>query len=370
MKININKSELIKGINIVIRAISTRTSLPILECIVIKTIENGIKLITNDMELGIETTLNCEVIENGSIAVNSKLFSDVIRKLTSEIINIEVDDNYSTHIKCGKSSCNISGQSIEEFPILPKVEQTQKIKVSQFTLKEMIRQTIFSISNNENMKMMTGELLEVKENKLRVIALDGHRISIRKVNISENIECIKAIVPGKTLSEISKILSGEVEDEVTIYFSEKHIMFEFNDTIVTSRLIDGDFYNVDQMYSNDYETKVNVNRKEFLESLDATLPFISDRDKKPVIINITDKNINLSINTSVGKMNTDIEIEKEGKNILIGFNPILLMDSIRVIDDENIDLYLFNSKSPCLIKNKDESYLYIILPVNFSPEDI
>jgi len=344
--------------------------LPILECIVIKTIDNSIKLIANDMELGIETILNGEIIKEGSIALNSRLFSDIVRKLPNNLVEINTDENYKATIKCGKSVFTISGQSIEEFPVLPQIEKIKSITLSQFSLKEMIRQTIFSISNNENMKVMTGELIEINNNNLRIIALDGHRISIRKIALEGEHENIKAVVPGKTLSEISKILSSEIADEVTIYFSNKHIVFEFSNTTVNSRLIDGEFYNVDQMISSDYETKININRRELLENMDSALPFITDKEKKPVILNITENNMNLSIKTTVGNMNTDMELIKEGKNILIGFNPVLIMDALKVVEDENIDIYLFNSKAPCFIKNKEESYLYIILPVNFNPEDI
>ena len=370
MLIRIRQSDLIKSINIVSKAISSKTTLPILECIVIKTLGESIKLIANDMELGIETIVNGEIKEPGSIALNSRLFSDIVRKLPDNEVEINTDENYKATIKCGKSVFTISGQSTDEFPVLPEIERIKSIRLSQFSLKEMIRQTIFSISNNENMKVMTGELLEVKNNSLRIIALDGHRISIRRINLEESHEDIKAVVPGKTLSEISKILSGEVSDEVTVYFSNKHIVFEFSNTTVNSRLIDGEFYNVDQMISNDYETKVNINRRDFLENLDSALPFITEKEKKPVIFNITDNNINLSIKTTVGNMNTDVELSKTGKDIVIGFNPVLVMDALKVIEDENIDIFLFNQKAPCFIKNKEESYLYIILPVNFNPEDI
>ena len=370
MLIKINQSDLIKSINIVIKAISTKTTLPILECIVIKTIDNSIKLIANDMELGIETILSGEIIKEGSIALNSRLFSDIVRKLPNNLVEINTDDNYKATIKCGKSVFTISGQSIEEFPVLPQIEKIKSITLSQFSLKEMIRQTIFSISNNENMKVMTGELIEINNNNLRIIALDGHRISIRKIALEGEHENIKAVVPGKTLSEISKILSSEIADEVTIYFSNKHIVFEFSNTTVNSRLIDGEFYNVDQMISSDYETKININRRELLENMDSALPFITEKEKKTVILNITENNMNISIKTTVGNMNTDMELVKEGKDILIGFNLVLIMAALKVVEDESIDIYLFNSKAPCFIKNKEESYLYIILPVNFNPEDI
>ncbi len=370
MILTINQSDLVKSINIVSKAVPTRTTMPILECVIIKASGNEIKLIANDMELGIETAVKGEVKEPGSIALNSRIFSDIVKKLPNSEINIKTDNNYRTVIKCGKAEFKIAGQSTEEFPLIPSIEKDKYIKISQFTLKEIIRQTIFSISNNENTKIMTGELLEITGNKLRIVALDGHRISIRRLELQEDYGNMKAVIPGKTLSEISKILSGEMSDEAIIYFSKKHIIFEFNDTVVNSRLIDGEFYNIDQMFSEDYETKININRRSLLESIDSTSPLITESEKKPVIFNITDGNMNMRVNTSLGNMNTDIELNKEGKDIMIGFNPYLLMDAIKVIDDENIDIYLFNPKAPCFIKNKEESYLYIILPVNFSPADV
>lgn len=373
MVLNINQSDLLKSLNIVSKAVPTRTTMPILECIVIKTIDNKIKLMTNDMELGIETIVNGEIIEPGSIAISSRKFIEIIRKLPDSMIHITTDNNYNVKIKYASaknSSVDLKGLSTEEFPNPPLIEKNKKVTVSQFTLKEMIRQTIFSISKNENNVVMTGEYLEINGDKLRIIAIDGHRIAIRKVTLSENQGNMSAIIPGKTLSEISKILSSELEDKVDIYFSEKHIMFEFNDTLVHSRLINDNFIKVDQMFSNDYESKIVMNRRSFLDKLELTSTIISESDKKPLILNIMDERMELKANTVVGKMNDEIEIEKEGKDILIGFNPYLLLDAIRVIDDEDLNIYLFNTKSPCFIKDKEESYIYIILPINFSADDM
>ena len=196
--------------------------------------------------------------------------------------------------------------------------------------------------------------------------MDGHRISIRKIQLNQEYEDIKVVVPGKTLIEISKILSGEVSDELQIYISEKHILFEFDKTTVLSRLIEGEFYKIDQMLSNDYETKVTINKKEFLSCIDRATLLVKESEKKPIIVNITDSDLELKINSSIGSMNENIDIRKEGKDILIGFNPKFLIDALRVIDDEEVDMYLFNPKAPCFIRDKEENYVYLILPVNFS----
>ena len=213
---------------------------------------------------------------------------------------------------------------------------------------------------------MTGELFEVNGSLLKVVSLDGHRISIRKVELKENFGNIKVVVPGKTLTEVSKILSGETDDDVRIFFTNNHIVFEFDETVVVSRLIEGEYYRIDQMLSSDYETKITVNKKELLSCIDRATLLVKEGDKKPIIIHITDASMELKINSQIGSMKEDIDIEKEGKDILIGFNPRFLMDALRVIDDETVDVYLVNPKAPCFIRDDKETYTYLILPVNFT----
>lgn len=340
--------------------------MPILECILIEAQGNKIKLTANDMELGIETYLDGEVIEPGRIALEAKLLSEIVRKLPDNNITIETDDTYQTMIRCEKSKFKISGKEGSDFTELPEIEKDKFITISQFTLKEVIRQTIFSTSDNENNILMTGELFEINEDKLKVVSLDGHRISIRNINLKENYGFNKVIVPGKTLSEISKILTGEIEDEVKIYFTSKHILFEFDQTRVLSRVLEGEYYKISQMLSSDYETKIDINKKEFLECIDRSTLLIKESDKKPIILNITSDNIELKINSTMGSLKEEVEIKKEGKDIMIGFNPRFLMDALKVIDDETISIYMVNPKAPCVIKDNKETYIYLILPVNFN----
>lgn len=365
MKLICSKSNLLKSVNIVLKAIPGKTTMPILECILIDASANTIKFTANDMELGIETTVEGMILEKGIVAIDAKIFSDIIRKLPDNDVTIETDEKRITTITCEKAKFSISGQSGEDFSYLPYVEKNQSIVISQFTLKEIIRQTIFSIAANENNKMMTGELFEVKGNMLRVVSLDGHRISIRKIELKEEYPDIKVVVPGKTLVEISKILSGETEDEVRIFFTKNHIVFEFDDTVVVSRLIEGEYFRIDQMLTSDYETKVQINKREFIDCIDRATLMVKENDKKPIIISITDDSMELKIQSQIGSMDEEIDIVKEGKDILIGFNPRFLMDALRVIDDENVDIYLMNPKAPCFIRDEQQSYIYLILPVNF-----
>lgn len=366
MKLIFSKTNLQKSVNIVMKAVPNKTTMPILECILIDATAGEIKFTTNDMELGIETRVEGTILEKGMVALDAKIFSEIVRKLPENDVTLTTDENCRALITCEKAKFTISGKPGDDFAYLPFVEQDTGITISQFTLRELVRQTIFSVAANENNKQMTGELFQVQGSNLKVVSLDGHRISIRNVELKESYEDHSVIVPGKTLTEVSKIVSGETEDLVNIYFTENHIVFSFDDTTVVSRLIEGPYFRIDHMLSSDYETKITVNKREFLNCIDRATLLIRESDRKPIIINVTDGSLELKIRSDIGSMNEELDIEKEGRDIMIGFNPKFLMDALRVIDDESIDIYLVNPKAPCYIRDEKQSYIYLILPVNFT----
>ena len=366
MKLICSKANLLHGVNIVSKAVPTRTTMAILECILIDASTNDIKLTANDMELGIETKIEGKIVERGIIALDAKIFSEIVRKLPDSDVVIETDETFKTTITCEKAKFNIVGKSGDDFSYIPFIERNESITMSQFTLKEVIRQTIFSIADNDTNKLMTGELFEIQENNLKVVSLDGHRISIRNIELKNSYEAKKVVVPGKTLQEVSKILPGGSEEEVTIYLTDNHIVFEFDSTTVVSRLIEGEYFKIDQMLSSDYETKVKINKRELLDCIDRATLLVKEGDKKPIIMNITDSTMELKINSFIGSMNEDIDIAKEGKDILIGFNPKFFIDALRVIDEEEVTLYMVNPKAPCFIKDEEGKFIYLILPVNFN----
>ena len=310
MKIICKKSNLLNGVQIVSKAVSNKTTMPILECILVDATKGIIKLTANDMDLGIETIIEGDIAEGGIIAIEAKLFLEMIRKLPDNDVIIETDDNMNTFISCEKAHFNIVGKSGEDFSY--------------------------------------------------------HRISIRNTFLKNAYDYKKVIVPGKTLNEISKILSGDADKDVSIYFTDKHIIFEFDQTIVVSRLIEGEYFKVDQMISSDYETKVKINKKELLNCIDRATLMVKEGDKKPIIIDINDDSMELRINSTIGSMNEKIDIRKEGKDLMIGFNPKFMIDALKVIDDEEIEMFMVNPKAPCFIKDEKDTYLYLILPVNFN----
>ena len=369
MKFITDRTSFLNGVNIVSKAIPSSTTMDILKYIKISADNGIIKLLANDMDLAIETIIDGEVIEKGEVALEANKLNVVLRSLPDNELEIETNSKKEIVINYDKvrnSNSYIGYLETDEFPELPSYEKDDPVIISQFSLKELIRTTIFSTADNESNKIMTGELFEITGNELKVVALDGHRISIRNITLKDSYDSLKVIVPGKTLNEISKILSGEADEMVNIFFTNNHILFEFDDTKVVSRLIDGEFFKIDQMLSKDYETKIIINKKEFLDCIDRSMLLVKEGDKKPIIVNITDGSLEIKINSTFGSMNEDIDITKEGKDIMIGFNGRFLMDALRVIDDEQISIYLMNSKAPCFIRDDKNEYIYLILPVNFN----
>ena len=370
MKFICRKQDLLNGVNIVSKAVPNRSTMSILECILINTTRDVISLTGNDTELGIETIIDGEIVERGIVALEAKTFSDIVRKFPDDDITIDVDQNYKTLISCGKLVITIIGKSGEEYTYLPDIDKNNSIIMSQMNFRDIIKQTIFSVADGgegSSVQQTTkGELFEVFGDYMRLSSLDGHRISIRRLQLRDEYENEKVIVPGKSLNEISKIVNGGAEDDIEISFSNNHIMFEFGNTKIVSRLIEGEFFDIDKMSYSNYETKVTVNRKDFVDSIDRACILVKEGDKKPIVLNIMDDTLTMSINSIVGSMNEDISIEKLGKNLMIAFNPKFMLDALRVIEDEYIDLYMVNAKAPCFIKNEEESYIYVVLPVNFT----
>ena len=365
MKITAPKQELLKSLGIVMRAVPSRTTMSILYCILIDATVDTIRFTSNDMEMGIETVVNGSIEERGLICLDAKMFYEIIRKMPESDVTIEVGSNYQTTISCEKSVFHIVGKDTAEFSPLPAIDRKDPVILTQFQLREMIRQTIFSISMNDANKILTGEFLQIRENEIRLVGLDGHRIAIRRVILDAVYENREAIIPGKTMNEIGKILTGETEDEVKLYFTKNHVLFEMDQTTMVSRLIEGTYFRVDQMLSNDFETKISVRKSELSSAVDRALLFTSEADKRPLVMTVGTDTMNLRITSPMGSMSDDVEIAMEGKELKIGFNPKFILDAIRVIDDEEILIYFLNSKAPCFIRDEAQSYIYMVLPVNF-----
>jgi len=365
MQIACGKTELVNAINIAMKAVPPRSTMPILECLVISTDKGRIHFIANDTEMGIDTVVDGKVEEEGSIAVSGKLFSDIVKKLPEDEVYVSSDERYMVSVDCGKAHFTFGGQPTDEYTFPPTVEREDCVVLSQHALKNAITKTIFSLSQNDSgNRLLTGEHFYAKGMTLKATALDGHRIAIRRVELSEEAQLSSAIIPGKTLLEISRIISGEMDDSIELYFTDRHIIFAMEDTTVVSSLIDGRYFDVDQMISDDYSVKVIANRQGLIECIDRATLFVRENDRKPIILEFTDEGLSISIESQMGRMHEELDVMKEGNDIRIGFNPRLLLDALKAVDEENVTLYMTNDKGPCYIRDEEGMYNYLVLPIN------
>lgn len=372
MKISSSKSSLLTGIQTVIRALPSKSTMSIMECILINTTGGKISLTVNNIDLGIETVIDGKIEKTGVIALDAKFLSEIIRKMpdSASDITIESDSKFTTTISCEQVKHTMSGRAADEFPYLPDLDKTENIVMSQLSLRELIRKTSFSIADisedTPGQQTMRGELMEIHDNTVRMCSLDGHRISMVTMDLRENYPDRKVIIPGKSLKELARIINGGAEDDVEIIFNPNHVGFEYGTTKVVSRLIEGNFFDVNKMLVGDYETKVKINKKRLSESLDRSTIYVREGDKKPIVLDIKDDSINIKITSASGNMNENVPAVKTGKDMIIGFNPRFVIDALNVIDDEEIELDFVNSKAPCFIKKDDMSYVYVVLPVTIS----
>lgn len=369
MKFSCNQQTLSKALNIVSKAVTSRTTIPILKGILLKVNSDGtLTMSASDLDLGIEKTFEVEDSQEGEIVVQAKLFGDIIRKLPNDIITVEdIDGNIL--IKCASSEFNIIGSPSDEFPKLNFTENEEnRIVFDKETLKEMIRKTSFAASIDESRGVITGILVEIKENSLNMVALDGFRMAVTRQSIynkrNENI-----IIPAKIFNEIAKIISEteSEKDTVDLYMSEKRAIFIIDDTRVVLRLLDGEFVKYQDILPKESQTRVVFNKNDFLESIERASLLAKVGKNNLIKLDIRENNIEITSKSEEGNVKEDVIISKEGSNLVIGFNSKYLIDALKVIDDEEINILFNSSVSPCLIKPlSGDAYEYLVLPVRIT----
>ena len=360
MRIITTKSNLLESINIVQKAVPSKTTLPILEGILFQAKNGILTLVSTDLEMGIETTSNIDVIEQGSTVISSKIIGDIVRKLPDSDVEIETKDNF-VYIKSESSEFKILCLSKDEFPELPSVIKDNGLCISNSTLKEMIKQTIVAVSNDEIRPILTGVLMEISGDQVTMVALDGFRMAVKLVNVL-NDENFKAVIPGKTLIEIGKILNDS-EDPVNIFLSKNQILFQTGNTTIISRLLEGEFINYKQLLPTEYKTKITLKTEKLLDACERAALFARDSNNS-IKFEIYDENMNIKSNSDNGDVHEELKISKTGEDIEIAFNPKYLIDALRVMSKDEITFEFTTSVSPSIIKPLDDpGFLYLILPV-------
>jgi len=367
MKIVCEKDKILKAINSVTKAVASKTTMPILEGIFIQTNDNQVKLTTYDLEIGIEYIIECEVKEQGATVVNAIMFSEIIRKLPDTDIKIEINDKNLLVIECEGSLYKLATMNPDEFPELPQINIENSIEIEQNSLKEMIRKTIFAVSTEENRPIFTGCLFQISNNKLNVVAVDGFRLAWKSKFLPNKINDFTAVIPGRTLNEINKIISDSF-DNIKIGVAKNQALFEMENCKVVTRLLDGEFLNYSSVIPENWETRIRVNR-DILQNCFERVSLISsssiEKEKKyPVKVFVEIGKVTISCTNQTGDAKEEIYVESEGKNLEAGFNPKYFLDALRAIDDEEVFVDFGTSISPCVIRPVEEGdYTYMILPI-------
>ena len=365
MKLTCSRDLLLNSINVVSKAVSSRTTLPILECILLTADERGLVLTANDLEIGIEASpIEADIEREGKVALEARIFSEIIKRVNGVDVTLDTDKDFITVISSGNSEFKVMGRDGADFPAMPKIERKDKQTILQKDLRDMIRETIFSVAQDDSKPVLTGELIEINNGIIDMVSVDGYRISYKKSNLLSSSGEEEAIIPAKTLNEISKILSSEEDEEADIYFTDKHALFDISGNIVVSRLIDGDYIKYEQSFTDEYKTRIDCDRNELISSLERASLLSRETRKTPVILEIKSDKISISSNTDIGTSHEELECAFTGDDLRIAFNPRYLIEALKAISDDIVSLRFTTHLSPCIIKGVEESnYKYLILPL-------
>lgn len=366
MKFICSRERLMEAVSIVQKAVATRSTLPILDGILIEaTTGSGLKLTGYDLETGIECKVEADVPESGSLVLNARMFGDIVRKLPDDIVSIENSGSLSVAIDCGSSHFSIKGIRADDFPKIPIVEESGQLRVKQTIMRDLIRQTIFAVSTDESRPVLNGCCLVSDGKTLEMVAIDGFRLALRRCSSDEPMPEMKYIIPGKALNEVGRILQAS-ETTVDISQSQNHILFDTGRVKLVSRLIQGDYMNYRSIIPQSAETTIQINAQAMLDAIERAALVISSEDRRfPVRLATPDTDtLVVSANTDIGTLREEIAISMSGSKIDIDFNPRYFLDALKAIDDDQVSIAFNGAMGPCVIKPTDsDEFSYLVLPL-------
>jgi DNA polymerase III subunit beta len=375
MKIKIDREALVQSVQDVMKAVSPRTTIPILTGIKITATSQGVTLTGSDSDISIESFIPTEeedkvlveVVETGSIVLQARFFSEIVKKLPQNTIEIEVQPNFLTVIRSGKAEFSLNGLDAEEYPRLPQIEEENVFKIPTDLLKTIIRQTVFAVSTSETRPILTGVNWRIENGELICTATDSHRLALRKAKIeTENQQSYNVVIPGKSLNELSKILDDS-NDPVDIVITANQILFKTKHLLFFSRLLDGNYPETTRLIPTDSKTDIIVNAKEFLQAIDrASLLAREGRNNVVKLTTLNDGIIEISsISPEIGKVTEEIQSESiEGEELKISFSAKYMMDALKALDGTDIQISFTGAMRPFLLRPlHSDSMLQLILPV-------
>lgn len=369
MKFSCAKKELSDSLSNLQRAVSSKSSLPVLEGILLKASDGMITLSAFDLEIGITTSIPASVSEEGEIVLNAKILTDIIRKMPSESIGIATDEKLSAILTGGPAEFTILGIPASEFPELPSLTDGTAVNLTQNMLASMIRQTLFAVSTDDSKPIITGSLFELSDGVFRITSVDGYRLATRAENVAEHAD-LSFVVPGKTLGEVLKLLDPESEETISVSVGKRHILFEINGYSIISRLLEGQFLDYRNVLDKQCTSTVRTKVRNFTESVDRTSLLISERLKSPLRCVFGPQSIKISCSTTIGKAFDEIPALTEGNDVEIGFNNKYLLDALRATECDEIRIELNGPLSPMKIfPPEGESFIFLVLPVRLKSNE-
>lgn len=364
------KNELVRAISIASRAAMGKSPNPALEGILIESGEGRVRLTCYDLTKAIYTDAEAQVKEPGSLVLPARLFEGMVRKMPPGDVSVKTGSGKTVAVSCGKTRYEITALDAADFPALPSVDSQTGVSLPESILGSMIRQTIFAVSDNESRPLYTGELFEIEDGCLTVVAVDGYRLALRREKLEGESGEHSFIVPGKSLAEIEKLCT-DGEGSVKITLGEKHISFELDGTVLISRRLDGDFLNHRKAVPTEFNITVFASRAQLYDTVDRVALTIDDRLKNPLRCLFDDGYVKVTSTSAIGSSEDVCAVDGDGKGLLIGFNNRYLLDILKTAPAEELKICLGGSASPCVMTDADEendSFLYMLLPVRLKSE--
>lgn len=356
------KQKLLDAILITQKAITGKSTMPLLEGIYINAEKEGVTLIGSDMDISIQTKIDADVLEEGKVVIDSKIFGEIIRKLPNSEVKIEILQNDTVQITCEKSVFNVVYMNADDYPSLPDIDSNNSLDFPQNILKNMIKGTSFAIAQDEARPILQGILFQIKEKQLHLVALDGYRLAIRSEYVDNESE-MEVVIPGKTLNEVSKILE-DTDELVSIHFTTNHILFDLGSTKIISRLLEGNFVNYKSLLPQEHKILVSVNKQQLQNGIERASLMAKEGNSYLIKLDIKGDTIIITSNSQLGKVREEVSVELQGDDIEIAFNSRYLIDVLKNLEDDTIYMEMTSSVSPCVIRSEQSNnYKYLVLPV-------
>ncbi len=373
MEFTIRRDYFIAQLNDTLKAISPRTTLPILTGIKIEVKNNEVILTGSDSEISIEIIIPkqvdgediIEVAETGSVVLPGRFFVDIIKKLPGKEVKLSTNEQFQTLITSGHSEFNLSGLDPDQYPLLPQVSRDDAIQLSVKVLKNVIAQTNFAVSTSETRPVLTGVNWLIQDSELICTATDSHRLAVRKVALEDESENKNVIIPGKALSELNKIMTDS-EEEIDIFFASNQVLFKVGNVNFISRLLEGHYPDTSRLFPENYEIKLGINNGEFYHAIDRASLLAREGGNNVIKLSTGNELVELSSTSpEIGTVNEDVKASNvDGGNLKISFNSKYMMDALKAIDNDEVEIEFFGTMKPFILKPKDDdSVTQLILPI-------